>query len=133
MSGAYESERREFVRVKTEILVRYKFLCTYKEDKIFEEIHQGYTSNLSGGGILLKGPVPDFNWIPDLLMQKTVIGVNMMLPTEQEPLKALTRVAWIEAIDEKTHTCILGLKFKEITREDQDKIFKYIIRSQMPS
>ncbi|MFH1231961.1 MAG: PilZ domain-containing protein [Planctomycetota bacterium] len=133
MAESFEQERREFIRIKLEIPIHYKFLCTHLKDNRLDEIYRGFTSNISGGGILLKGPVPEFSWIPDLLMQKTVIGVNMMLPTEEEPIKALTRVAWIEAIDEKTHYCTLGLRFKEITRDDQDKIFKFIIRSQIPS
>ena len=129
----YEQERREFVRIKAELSIRYKFLSSYMEDKRFEEIHQGYTSNVSGGGLLLKGPIPDFGWIPDLLMHKIVVGVNIQLPTEEDPVKILTRVAWIESIDEKTKKCVVGLRFQEVTRDDQDKIFKFIIRSQMPS
>lgn len=133
MTSAFEQERREFVRVKLEIPIRYKFIAPYVKDERIERSYEGTTSNISGAGLLLKGPIPDFNWIPDLLLAKMVIGVNISLPTEMDPIKVLVRIAWVEALEEQTHYCTMGLKFKEITREDQDKILKYIIRSQMPS
>jgi c-di-GMP-binding flagellar brake protein YcgR len=98
-----------------------------------DQIYEGTTSNISGGGLLLLGKIPILNWIPDMLMQKIVVGINLLLPAQDTPIKALTRVAWIETVDEKTHRCAMGLKFKEITQEDKDRIFKFIIRAQMPS
>ena len=126
----YEPERREFVRVTADIIVRYKFLSTDPFRK-FEEIYEGKTNNISGGGLLLVGKIPDFKMITELLMQRIVVGVNIILPSNPEPIKALSRVAWIEAIDESSQECAMGLKFKEITKEHQDKIFQFIIRSQL--
>lgn len=128
----YESERREFVRIKTSLSVRYKFLNRAGED-IDENVHEGVTQNLSGGGLLLTGKIADVGWIPDLLMQKIVIGVNIMLPDSDEPIKALTRVAWAEAFEEGPGKCAFGLMFREITKDAQDKIFRFIIKSKMPS
>ncbi len=133
MPQGYESERREFVRVKASLGVRYKFLRQSGDD-IDESIYEGVTQNLSGGGLLLTGKIPDIEWIPDLLMQKVVIGVNVMLPdSPEEPIKALTRVAWAEAFEEGAGKCAFGLMFREITKEAQDKIFRFIIKSKMPS
>ncbi len=127
----YESERREFVRVKTSLSVRYKFLSQSVEG-LEDKIYEGVTQNLSGGGLLLTGKIPDLKWIPDLLMQKIVIGVNIMLPDSPDAIKALTRVAWAEAFEEGSEKCSFGLTFREITKEAQDKIFRFIIKSKMP-
>ncbi|GAF91192.1 unnamed protein product [marine sediment metagenome] len=132
MPQGYESERREFVRVKTSLSIRYKFL-NQSGDDFDEKIYEGVTQNLSGGGLLLTGKIPDLGWIPDLLMQKIVIGVNIMLPDSPEPIKALTRVAWAEAFEEGSGKFAFGLMFREITKEAQDKIFRFIIKSKMPS
>lgn len=129
---ARDSERREFVRVRTVLTVRYKFLSRDGED-MTGEIHEGVSRNVGGGGILLEGKLPKLEWIPDLLMQKIVMGVNIELPDAQDPVKALTRVAWVESIEESSGKCAMGLVFKEITREHQDMIFKFVIKSQMPS
>ncbi len=127
----YDAERREFIRVRAELPVKYKFLS---RDPGFasDEIYTGTTNNLSGGGLLLVGSVPNTDWITDLLMERIAVGVNIFVPSHPEPVKALTRVAWIEAMDERAHGCSMGLKFKEVTKEHLDKIFKYVIKAQMP-
>jgi len=128
----YESERREFVRIKVNLSVRYK-LISQTGEAVESKIREGTTQNLSGGGLLMVGSIPDIALIPDLLMAKIVIGVNLTLPDSSESIKALTRVAWAEAFEESSDKCALGLKFKEITKEDQDLIFRFIIKSKMPS
>jgi len=127
----YDAERREFIRVRAELAVKYKFLS---HDSGFEadEIYTGTTNNLSGGGLLLVGSVPNSDWITGLLMERIVVGINIFVPGDSEPAKALTRVAWIEAMDERARTCSLGLRFKEITKEHLDRVFKYVIKAQMP-
>ncbi len=132
MPQGYESERREFVRVRASLGVRYKFLNRAGEDA-GDKVYEGVTQNLSGGGLLLTGKIPDVEWIPDLLMQKIVIGVNIVLPDSPEPIKALTRVAWAEAFKEGSGKCAFGLMFREITKEAQDKIVRFIIKSRMQS
>ena len=133
MALPYEQERREFVRVRTQIPVRYKFLSKTRQDTAMDEVYEGTTTNLGGGGLLLLGRVPVLDWISELLMQKIVIGVNLLLPQDDQPIKALTRVAWVETFDEVTMKCNLGLKFKEVTQADKDRIFKFVIKVQMPS
>lgn len=121
------------MRVKAEIVVRYKFLSKTRNEPELETIHEGRTANVGGGGLLLSGPIPKLEWIPDLLLQRMAVGCNLFIPTSDIPLKLLTRVAWIESVDEDSQTFALGLKFREITSQDQDAIFRFIIRSQMPS
>jgi c-di-GMP-binding flagellar brake protein YcgR len=129
MRERYESERREFVRINVDIPVRYKFLSR-EVDLQDDSIYQGHTSNLGGGGLLLIGKVPNPSWYVDLLTQKIVVGVNLLLPSSPEPVKALCRVAWLEAIEEG-HKVAMGLKFKEITRNHQDEIYRAVIRAQL--
>jgi len=127
----YDLERREFIRVRTELPVKYKFL-SHDQKFAAEEVLDGSTTNLSGGGLLLVGVIPNTDWITGLLMERIVVGVNIFLPSDPEPVKALTRAAWVEALDERAHRCSMGLKFKEVTKEHLDKIFKFVIRAQMP-
>ncbi|HLD35106.1 MAG TPA: PilZ domain-containing protein [Planctomycetota bacterium] len=133
MGSLFDSDRREYVRIRSELLMRYKFLGSSISDPNLDKIYEGKATNISGGGIMIKGTIPDQRWIPELLMQRMVIGINFSLPNEEEPVKTLTRVAWIETVDENAHIYIIGLKFKEITTKDTDKIFRFIIRNQLPS
>ena len=60
-----------------------------------------------------------------------LIGVNLILPSFELPVKALTRVGWVEAMQKGSDRCAMGLKFKEITKENQDEVLKYIIKAQI--
>jgi c-di-GMP-binding flagellar brake protein YcgR len=130
MSFEYETEKRGFVRIHTDIPVRYKFLSRsvpLESEGVFE----GTTTNLSGSGLLLVGRIPGMSWIPGLLMEEILIGLNILLPLMDVPIKALTRVGWIEAFQKGSDKCAMGLRFKEISKENQDEILKYIIKAQI--
>ena len=130
MGFEYESEKREFVRIKIDVPVRFKYLSsteTLEDDRV----HEAITRNLSGSGILLVTKLPPESYVVPLLEERIFIGMNLLLPSKEDPIKALARVAWIESVDQKSGKCGLGLKFREITQESQDEIFKYIIRAQI--
>lgn len=126
-----EFEKREFIRIKCVVPVRYKFLSKIHGDQALDGIYEGTTSNISGGGILLNGAIQDPSWIADLLTRKILIGVNVLI-AHGEFIKALGRVAWIESIDMKTCTCNMGIKFNDIATEDRDRLFRFVIKSQIP-
>ncbi len=130
--AAFDSEKREFTRVKISVPVRYKFLYRELESPELDKIWEGSTSNLSGGGMLLRGVIPRLDWLSHLLTGRMMIGVNLILPTYEVPVKALTRVAWIEGLEETTQKARMGLTFREITQEAQEEILRYIIKTQMP-
>lgn len=132
MADKFDQERREFIRVPCTVFVKYKFLCPERKDAALDKIYEGTSNNLSGGGILFAGPMPDKSWIPDLLTHRIVVGVHLMVPNMFEPVKALTRLAWIEPIDEKQHLYSMGLTFKEIPTAERDRILTYIVQSKLP-
>ena len=130
MSYEYLTEKREFVRIQTDIPIRYKFLSkTVEIDD--DQVYEGITTNLSGSGLLLLGKVPSVTWIPALLMEDIIIGLNLLLPALDHPIKMLGRVAWIEAFQKGTDRCALGIRFKDISKEHQDEVLKYIIKAQI--
>ncbi len=130
MSFEYESEKKEFVRINTDIPIRYKFLSKALPTES-EGVFEGSTSNLSGSGLLLLGKVPSISWIPALLTEDILIGINLLLPSLDLPIKALTRVSWVEAMSKGSDRIALGLKYREISKEHQDEILKYIIKAQI--
>ena len=123
-------ERRGFVRIRMAVPVRYAFL-DLNGNRLPPGISEASCVNMSAGGLLLQAKVPELAWVSDLLVQKMAVAVSIPLPAEVEPVKAITRAAWIETVDEKTHRCNVGLKFKEIAREDQDRIFRFVVKSQL--
>jgi hypothetical protein len=125
-----EMERREFVRIRAALPVRYVFLDS-KGDRLPPGISEGASGNLSAGGLLLQGKIPDLSWVPELLAQRMAMVVSISLPAELHPIETVARVAWIETIEPASRRCNLGLMFREITREDQDRLFRFVVRSQL--
>lgn len=128
MADNPRQEQRKFIRVPMSLPVRYKFVSTepgFRE----EAAREGRTDNVGGGGLLLTGQVPSVDWITELLMEKIVLAVTIELP-DGKPVQATARVAWLEAIDQNTEVCQLGLMFKEISAENQDRIFDYVAKNQ---
>jgi c-di-GMP-binding flagellar brake protein YcgR len=126
---ASEPERRDFVRVATDIPVRYRFRLG--EDTA-QEVFGGTTTNLSGGGLLLHGRLPGISAVTQLLTQRATLELEMTLPGDPHVIRATARCAWIESIDEATLMCHYGLRFAEIAAEDKDRIFRFVIRVQIP-
>lgn len=125
-----QPERRQFVRLATDIPVRYKFLSRVI-DLGSDGIYEGRTGNVSAGGCLMVGKIPNLNWIPALLMGKILVGVNLLLPSSDEPIKALSVVTWMEAFKEPSEPVTFGIAFNDLAKQYQDDIMKFIIRSQM--
>jgi c-di-GMP-binding flagellar brake protein YcgR len=119
------------VRLKSVVGVRYKFLSKTRTDPELETIHEGRSNDLGGGGLLLQGPIPKLEWIPELLLQRMAVGCNLVLSPSEAPIKVLARVAWIETLDEEAQTFGLGLRFREIAGHDQEAIQRFVIRAQM--
>jgi c-di-GMP-binding flagellar brake protein YcgR len=130
MSFQYQSERKDFVRIHAAIPVRYKFLSR-EIDLGSENVFEGTTTDLSGSGLLLVGKLPKLEWIPPLLMGQILIGVNLILPSCDYPLKGLAQVAWMEAFREGSDKWAMGLQFREIAKDAQDEIFRYVIKVQI--
>ena len=126
----FQQERRDFIRVKEECSVDYRFLGEVSSVDS-EAAYRGRTNNISGGGLKLIGQLPNPDWIALMLLGKVALEVSIHLPGDEAPARAMTRIAWIEAADQDSHEFLLGLRFKEISSADRERIVQFIIKKQM--
>jgi len=119
-----------FVKVSVDVPVRYKFLSKTIEVKD-NEVHEGHTNNLSGSGVILIMKIPDGETLSGLLSNDILVGLNIMLPSQDDTLKALSKTSYIEALPEMPGKCGLNLRFLDMPKEDSDQILRYTIRSQI--
>ncbi len=131
MSEEKGADRRKFIRIKADLPVTYKFIALDPRKKVDDESHEGFTHDLSQGGLLLIGKLPILDWISPLLMSRMVVGISMLVPGQKNPVKALCRTAWVEAVEEKSKRAAFGLLFSEMTEADRECILHYVIRSQI--
>ncbi len=133
MTTSFDYEKRQFIRLPIAVPVRYKFLSREMRGQDMETIHEGVTQNIGAGGLLLRAKLPDPTWLSKLLTRKMYVGVNVLLPNSDKPIKALSRTMWSSAVEDESQHVVLGLEYQEITSRDRDLITQYIIRAQMPT
>ena len=124
----FESDRRDFPRLRRSIAVRYKFLSSTVKDEAMDRVCEGSTQDLSIGGMLLVGPVPRMDWLKDLLLGRIDIGVNLQIPGVEFPVKALTRVAWLESVDEEALCLRIGLRVLEMPPDQRRLLSDYLMK-----
>jgi len=133
MTTSFDFERRQFIRLPLAVPVRYKFLSREIAQKDMEIVYEGLSQNVGAGGLLLRGKLPDPAWLSKLLTRRMFVGINIMLPNAERPVKALTRVIWSSSVQDDQGHLVMGLEFQEITAKDRDLLTQYIIRAQMPA
>ena len=131
MASPLQPEKREYVRVPTEVPVQYKFISS-DHFQVSAGPMEGVSVDISMGGLQIVGVLPNEDYIMPLLMQKIALVICLQLPGEKDPLYAIGRVAWVDAIEgTEPKKYAVGLRFQEITRDDLDRIFYYMVHSQL--
>ncbi|MBI2194425.1 MAG: PilZ domain-containing protein [Planctomycetes bacterium] len=124
-----EEERREFDRIQEIMPVRYRLLSV-SDIPLADGVRDGQTIDINPKGILLSGTLPSLDLVVPLLTQKVLLSLEIRLPKPQTVVKALARVAWVEAVDEARKQCTMGLAFNEIALEDREKLFEFLVLQQ---
>ncbi len=122
--------RESRIRVKDarRIDAKYKFLSNedeFQSDAVFE----GVVADLSRGGALLEGTIPDASWIPSMLDGRIKIGLFLFIP-QSEPVKVLGTMRWarpVEGSAPEENLCAMGLKFEEISEDHKKNLSKFLI------
>ncbi|MBI5359433.1 MAG: hypothetical protein HZA48_02495 [Planctomycetes bacterium] len=128
---SYELQKLDLPKINTGLMLRFKFLSKTLKDPAFEEVYEGSTNYMSGEGLLMTSQqAPFLKWINQLINQEIMLGINIILPSEEQPLKALGKFAWLEINEDNPPKMAVGLKFKQLAPADKEKIFKFTIKSQ---
>ena len=119
-----------FGKVKVEVPVRYKFISKVVE-VTDETVHAGRSNNFSSKGIVLQGKLPSDELLGHLLRGEVYVGMNIMLPNREEPIKALGKIFWIEVDEKRPEWCEMGANFVEIDKDAKDALVRFTIRAQI--
>jgi hypothetical protein len=119
-------DKRIHPRFQLQTPIKYKFISrsmNHNSSKM-DLIYEGVTTNISEGGLLFVVTLPELEWVTELLLQKMIMGVNLIF--EDAPVKALCRTCWIGSIGmiEETYRSTIGLEFKDISHENRERIRK---------
>jgi len=110
------SERRKFVRLNLLVDVVYHKRPSTQKEKL------SLSKNISGGGICLI--------VYEELKKSQLLELEIYLPEEETPIKALGKVAWVNEFvigdASKGIRYDVGIEFVEIKGEDLGQVNKYV-------
>jgi len=118
-------ERRKYIRLKSVFPVEFVAL----EDgggKAGREIMQGFTADISTGGILLRVNAVSPEMSRMLQKKNLKLALNIHIPLGSKPVKAVANIAWMTVVKEFEHeACLIGLSFEEIDPVDKRRLVGY--------
>jgi c-di-GMP-binding flagellar brake protein YcgR len=114
----FEIQRRQWVRVPAKIFIRYRRAVMEEGIKPYE----GYTIDISGGGILFLTEDP--------LEQGEIIELEINLP-DRRPIFCKAQILRIlEKASQKGQMTKAILEYRDLTEGQRDKIVKYVFEKQ---
>ena len=118
------AEQRKYVRLDTVFPVQFR-LEGPDGQQILSEWIQGFTSNVSCGGICLAVN----NFSPELLKmckeKKAVLSLEIDLPIMRRPVSALACVVWTKEVFAGSPQILLGLSYTQINARYSSSLIRY--------
>ena len=115
-----------FERVRKLYRFRRVEMPVFEKTEVFAR-SIGETTDINPRGILLVGSLPSLDLLVPLLTQKIILSIEMSLPRPKFMVQAIARVTWIEAVEEEQKRCSMGLTFNDISQEDREKLFQFLV------
>lgn len=118
-------ERRKYIRLKSVFPVGFRLLDPDSSEPT-SDFQQGFTADVSKGGILLRvnNIKPDLSNLLEKKEVKLVLSID--IPLTGRPVEAVASVAWITLIKEKDRDIYMaGLSFESIAKADRRRLVGY--------
>jgi len=118
-------EKRRFIRLKSIFPVEFIPL-RFNNEQIDFVWQQGYTSNISKGGLCLETANIDTPTTNCLNQKGRLLEVCLNIPLKGKPIKTICEVVWINIIEENPIKYQIGLKFNSIKASDLKRILAQV-------
>lgn len=124
------AERRQYIRLDTVFPVQFRILSLDGKE-FFSDWLQGFTNNISKGGICLS--VNNLHpQLTQLLKSKQAkVSLNIEMPFAAHPAHALTKIAWFKDIPGEPDKYLIGLSYEEIAISVNKRIMRYAISKKL--
>ena len=113
-------EQRKYIRLNSIFPVE---LYLKEPGKTKARLVQGFTRDVSFGGICLTVNDPDDSLVALIEDTKTVLDVHINMPVTHHPIEVTARVAWHDMTQARHHKRLLiGLSYENISAKDKNRI-----------
>jgi len=119
------SEKRRYIRLKSVFPVEFQLLDS-KTNKAITDWKQGFTNNISKGGICLSVNNLEDDISQHITKQDTTLSLNINIPLNKKPIKAVAKIAWLTKVkDAPLNQYLIGLTYTDIERNNLIRIMRY--------
>jgi len=103
-------ERREFIRLPYLLPVEF-YLVSPDNKKPLSNLIQGFTKDLSRGGLCLEVNNLKESWAVAGLSEKAYLLLYINLPFSRRPVEVYGRLAWFKKLEPYPHKFLLGISY----------------------
>jgi hypothetical protein len=119
------ADRRKFIRLRWVFPVEFRLLDPQTGEPI-SDFMQGFTADVSKGGILLRANCLKPEFITMLQKKDAKLSVNINIHFGYKPVKAIAAIAWIRVVKEYGRDrCLIGLSFDKIGKRARRRFMGY--------
>jgi len=119
-----QQEHRKFIRLNSVFPVQFRFLELDREDFLSEWL-QGFTSNVSGGGICLAINNLDAALAGKLKSKAARLSLLIEMPITERAIPAVAQIAWVYEVAENPNKYLVGLNYEKIDLTHSQRIIRY--------
>jgi len=127
-SKTYEGDRRRYIRLNTVFPVEFQFIDIESGGSI-SDIKQGFTRNVSKGGICLEVNNIE-EGLEEVLNRKGArLDLRLHIPLTSTETKAIANIIWHEKVKAGyPNKYLIGLSFSQINKRDSQRIYFHAVR-----
>jgi hypothetical protein len=123
--GNSPQERRRYIRLNSVFPVQFRIILEEKT-KETSDLLQGFTSNISRGGICLEVNNLNPKLVAAIKTQHPKLLLEIDLPLRRKMIKAKASIAWVsEILINPPNKYLLGLSYDQIGREENSLLIRY--------
>lgn len=117
-------ERREYIRLDSVFPVQFKLLGMDTQEALSPWL-QGFTNNISKGGLCLVVNNLDRALAVFVREQKAKLALGIEMPFSKKPIEAVARIAWVQEDREQPDKYYIGLSYERIPPSGSLQIIRY--------
>ena len=119
------SEKRRYIRLKSVFPVEFQVLDPSTNEGV-TKWKQGFTNNISKGGICLSVNNLEDDIFQHITKQDTALSLNINIPLNKKPIKAVAKIAWLTKVkDAPLNQYLIGLTYTDIEKNNLIRIIRY--------
>jgi len=119
-------ERRKYVRLDSVFPVQFQLLGLDGKSLLSDWV-QGFTSDISKGGICLEVNNLKPDLVPLVKNHQVKLSLAIEIPIARHPVKAQAKIAWVKDIPDQPNRYLIGLSYENIDAAQSSRILRYAL------